>query len=131
MAPTTTRKQVIHSIYDAFKRSDTPFILSHVAPEATWRQTQSLPWGGDYRGPQGAAEFFQKLNENMETTSFEALENFELGEEVFSFGSYSGRSRATGRIGSAEWMFRWRIRDGRIVAWDSYIDSAPLVAALK
>ncbi len=89
-----------------------------------------LPWGGDYRGPQGAGEFFKKLDANMETVSFEARENIEVGDEVFSFGSYSGRSRKTGRTGTADWMFRWRVQGDKIVAWESYIDTAAMLAAL-
>ncbi len=130
MAPTTTPTQLIRSVYDAFSRGDIPYILNQIAPQATWRTPKTLPWGGDYRGPEGAGEFFQKLGATMETVSFEARESIERGDEVFSFGSYAARSRKTGRTGSAEFMFRWRVQGGQIVAWDSYIDTAALLAAL-
>ena len=122
-------KQLLAAL-DAFKRGDILFILSQIAPNATWRQSASLPWGGDYRGPEGAAEFFQKLDATMETVSFDVQENIEAGDEVFSFGSYTGRGRATGRTGSADWMFRWRLREGKVVSWESYIDTAAILAAL-
>src|SRR5215813_14735793 len=112
MAPTTTPSQVISAVYDAFIKGDIPQILSRIAPDATWQQSKSLPWGGDYRGLQGVGEFFQKLDSNMETVSFEPRENVEHGDEVFSFGTYAGRSRKTGRTGTAEWMFRWRVQAG-------------------
>ena len=131
MAPTTAPIELVASVYEAFKRGDIAFILARVAPQATWRQPATLPWGGDYRGPQGAGEFFQKLDANMETTSFDERENFVHGDEVFSFGAYSARSRKTGRTGTAEWMFRWRIQGGQIVAWESYLDTAALLAALQ
>ncbi len=130
MVPSTTHSQLISSLYDAFKRGDIPYILNLIAPDATWRQSKMLPWGGDYKGPQGAGEFFQKLDAAMETVSFEVRENIERGEEVFSFGSYAGRSRKTGRIGNAEWMFRWRVQGGKIISWESYIDTAAILAAL-
>ena len=131
MPQTATATNVVASVYDAFQRGDIAHILSLVAPNATWWQTRSLPWGGDYSGPEGAAEFFRKLDATMETVQFEPRENVEHGDEVFSFGVYTGRSKATGRTASAEWMFRWRVRDGKIVSWQSYIDSAALNAALK
>jgi ketosteroid isomerase-like protein len=130
MAPKMTSTQMINSLYEAFQRGDIARILSMVAPQATWRQSSAVPWGGDYRGPEGAAEFFKKLDAAMETVGFEVRENVEHGDEVFSFGIYKGRSRATGRIGEAEWMFRWRLQGGQVVAFDSYTDTAPLVAAL-
>jgi len=125
-----TPAQTVNSIYDAFNRGDIPHILSLIAQDAPWRQPATLPWGGDYRGPQGAADFFQKLDSTMETIAFEPKENIEHGEEVFSFGTYSGRSRKTGQTGTAEWMFRWRVRDGKILAWNSYIDTAALLAVI-
>lgn len=130
MTSTTTSTHLISSVYDAFKRGDIAYILDQVAPGAIWRQSSTLPWGGDYTGPEGAGEFFQKLNAAMETTLFEVHENIEHDDEVFSFGSYGGKSRKTGKVANAEWMFRWRVRDGKIVFWQSYIDTALLLAAL-
>jgi ketosteroid isomerase-like protein len=66
----------------------------------------------------------------METVAFEPKESIESGDEVFSFGSYSGRSRKTGRTGTAEWMFRWSVRDGKVASWNSYIDTAALLEAI-
>jgi ketosteroid isomerase-like protein len=131
MTQTATASDVIASVYEAFQRGDIPRILGMVAANATWRQEKTVPWGGDYRGPEGAAEFFRKLDATMETVAFDARENIEHGEEVFSFGVYYGKSRATGKTASAEWMFRWRVRDGKVVAWQSYIDTAALTAALS
>jgi ketosteroid isomerase-like protein len=131
MTTTATNTEVIEGIYEAFKRGDIPHILSQIAPGATWRQSETLPWGGNYRGPEGAAEFFQKLDASMEPVAFETHENIANGDEVYSFGSYTGRSRKTGRTGSAEWMFRWRLQGGKVASWESYIDTAALTAALE
>ena len=131
MAPTTTASGLISSVYDAFRRGDIPAILNQVAPGAIWRQSPTLPWGGDYRGPEGAAEFFRKLDATMETVAFDVKENVAVGSDVFSFGIYSGKSRQTGRTGTAEWMFRWRVEGGRIVSYESYTDSAALLAAIR
>jgi ketosteroid isomerase-like protein len=129
--PTMTPAQVVDSIYDAFNRGDISHIVGLVAPGADWQQPKTLPWGGDYTGPQGAAQFFAKLSAEMQTTSFGAKENIAVGDEVFSFGHYEGRSVKTGKSGRAEWMFRWRVQDGKIVSWNSYIDTAALLAALS
>lgn len=123
-----TPTQVVDSIYEAFKRGDVNHIVSLVSPDAEWRQSASLPWGGDFRGPQGAAEFFSRLNATMETTGFEVRENVEKGLDVFSFGRYEGRSRKTGIAAGADWMFRWRVENGKIVSYNSYIDTAALLA---
>ena len=126
-----TAIQAIEAVYDAFNRGDIQYIVYQVAPTAAWRQSKTLPWGGDYTGPSGVATFFNKLGAEMDTVAFNANENIQVGDEVFSFGSYEGKSRKTGQPGSANWMFRWRVKDGKIVLFDSYIDTAALVAAMS
>ena len=126
-----TPVQTIESVYAAFSRGDIAQIVNMVAPDADWSQPKTLPWGGDYRGPQGAAEFFKKLDATMETVAFGAKENIAAGDEVMSFGVYSGKSRKTGKVGETSWMFRWRVKDGKIVSYSAYEDTAALVAAMS
>ena len=130
MTPAMTPAKTIESVYDAFNRGDIAHIIGLVALKATWRQPKTLPWGGDYTGPEGATQFFNKLGATMQTVAFQARENISVGNEVFSFGYYEGRSIQTGKTGGANWMFRWSVVDGKIVAYDSYLDTAALVAAL-
>jgi ketosteroid isomerase-like protein len=126
-----TPKQTVESVYDAFTRGDIPHIVGLVAPSAVWRQSKMLPWGGDYSGPSGAAEFFTRLDTAAETTGFVARESVEAGPEVYSFGTYQCRIRSTGKPAAMDWMFRWRVEDGRITLFDSYVDSAVITAAMS
>src|SRR3954447_13140836 len=68
---TTSASGLISSVHDAFRRVGIPAILNQVAPDAQWQESQTLPWGGIYRGPKGAAEFFRKLDVTMEKVAFE------------------------------------------------------------
>src|SRR6185503_12348733 len=38
---------------------DVANIRSQIAPGAVWRQSRTLPWGGDHRGPEGRASSFR------------------------------------------------------------------------
>jgi hypothetical protein len=125
-----TPVQTVESIYEAFGRGDIPFILGQLDPNVVWRQP-GVPWGGDYRGPAGAAEFFTKLNAAVETTGFEVEENVDAGEQVVSFGYYSSRNRTTGKSSRARFVFRWALTDGKISLYDSVVDSAAVVAATQ
>jgi ketosteroid isomerase-like protein len=127
---TTTPAQVIESVYTAFNRGDVAYIVSLVARNASWRQPATLPWGGDYTGPQGAMEFFTKLTTTMRTIAFEPKETISNGNDVVTLGEYEGASVKTGKSARARFAFRWHLEDGKIVAYDSYIDTAALLAAL-
>ena len=125
-----TPRETIEAVYASFLTGDIPAILAKVAPNASWRQPKTLPWGGDYVGPEGAGQFFAKLNEAMETIRFEVQENIAAGEEVFSFGVYTGKGRKTGKTATGEFAFRWRVKDGKITSYVGYNDTAALAAAL-
>lgn len=91
---------------------------------------ESLPYGGEFRGPEGAGQFFTRLDAATETTMFEVNEIFEQGENVFSFGRHDGKGRKTGKIATTEWSFRWKVRDGKVVLYVGYTDSAEIIAVL-
>jgi ketosteroid isomerase-like protein len=75
-------------------------------------------------------EFFNKLTATVRTIEFEPKETISAGNEVVTFGDYEAASLKTGKTARARWAFRWRVEDGKIVAYDSYIDTAALLAAL-
>ena len=126
-----TPKQTIESVYDSFNQGDIPTIVGLVAPNAVWRQSKQVPWGGSYTGPDGAAEFFSRLNATAETTGFVARESVEAGNDVFSFGTYRCTVCKSGKPVEMEWMFRWRVEGGKITLFDSYVDSAAVTAAMN
>src|SRR5262249_17132902 len=126
-----TPKQTIESVYEAFSRGDVAAILAHVAPKASWRQSPLLPWAAHYVGPEGAGQFFTKLNETAETLSFRPDEIFENGNDVFSFGTWTGKSRKTGKTVTTHWMFRWHVENGKITRYEGMQDTAAVVAAFS
>jgi ketosteroid isomerase-like protein len=126
-----TPKQTIESLYEAFGRGDIPFIVNHFAPGAPFRQPASTPWGGNYSGPEGAAQFFQRLNEGVETTGFTVEESVEAGNQVFSIGVHSAIVRKTGKPVAIRWMFHWRVEQGKVTYYEGIYDAAPIVAALQ
>ncbi len=126
-----THLQIIESIYDAFRRGDVPYIVSHLAPDVFWRQPATVPWGGDYIGAAEAGRFFARLNELVETTGFEIEENIDANDQVITFGFYSSRDRATGKESRARFVFRWQFVNGKVSRYEALLDSAPIAAAAR
>jgi len=124
-----TPRQTVEFMYDAFRRGDIPAIVSQLAANVFWRQPASVPWGGDYIGPDGAQRFFSRLNELVETTGFEIEENIEAKDQVISYGFYGSRNRATGKDSRSRFVFRWQFADGKVVRYEAVLDSAPVVEA--
>src|SRR5450432_2442040 len=112
-----TPRETVESLYAAFQRGDIPFILGKVAPDCMWRQSKHLPWGGDHLGPEGAGLFFTRLNEAVETTTFEILETYEAGDTVFSVGRYGGKARKTRKTSLSDFCFRWTVKNGMVTQY--------------
>ena len=126
-----TPKETVVAIYAAFQRGDIPFILSQLAPDVFWRQPASVPWGGDSNGPEQVGAFFTKLNEVVETTGFDVEDNIEAPNQVVSYGYYTSRNRATGKISRARFVFRWQFQNDKVARYEAVLDSAPIVAAAQ
>ncbi len=52
---------LVREVYDAFARRDLSAVLARLHPDVEIRQTGLVPWGGHYRGQEGAREFFGRV----------------------------------------------------------------------
>jgi ketosteroid isomerase-like protein len=125
-----TPLETVNSVYASFSRGDVDSIVKLVAPKASWRQPKTTPRGGDYSGPEGARNFFAKLNAAYETTVFNVKDNFASGDRVVSLGAYEGNSRKTGKHGASDFCFVWRVKDGKITEYEGFLDTASLAGTL-
>src|SRR4028119_1999425 len=86
----------VRNLYDAYSRRDVPAISAALAPDIELTQTEQLPWGGQYRGHDGAMRFFGTLVAHLE--SHVDLERvFAAGDRVVATGHTRGPVRATGK----------------------------------
>ena len=53
---------LVRLTYDSYARRDLAMIWKHLSPQIEIYQASEVPWGGTYRGHDGALEFFRKLN---------------------------------------------------------------------
>src|SRR5271170_3344153 len=90
--------QIVKDAYAAFGRGDSQGLLALFAEDIQWiTPGEALPWTGTYRGQAAIADFFQKISETMEFSSFEPREFVAQGDRVLVVGFDSGRVKATNR----------------------------------
>jgi len=120
---------IIRLTYDSYARRDLAVILSLLSPEIEIHQTDAIPWGGTYRGHDGAREFFRMLNESIDASP-SPDEFFAAGDEVIVIGRLRGRTRTSGRPFDARIVHVWTVQDGRVARFAAYIDTPAMLAAL-
>lgn len=120
---------VVREIYAALATRDIEAILRLTDPDIVVTQDAALPWGGRHEGHDGLGRFFLALAGAIDSSvTIEAL--FQAGDVVVQYGRTAGTVRATGAAFDVAECHLWRVRDGRAVQADYFIDSAAMLAAL-
>ena len=120
---------LIESVYDAFRRRDLPAVFALLADDVEIYQSSAIPWGGTYRGHEGAASFFTKLVTAI--TSTVTLERcVDAGDPVVAIGRTRGTVNGSGTGFDVAVAHVWTLRDGKIVRVEYFIDNPPMLAAL-
>jgi ketosteroid isomerase-like protein len=125
--------QVVQDAYAAFGQDDIQGVLAKVADNVEWFLPGEglIPQSGLYRGRDGVAEFFKKLADTTEFESFEPAEFIAQGDRVIVCGSYSAKSKATGRGFQADWCMSFTFADGKIARFREYSDTATIADAYR
>jgi ketosteroid isomerase-like protein len=116
--------QIVKDAYAAFGRGDIQDLLALFAEDIEWiTPGEGLPLAGTYRGHAAVAEFFQKISEMVEFSSFEPREFVAEGDRVLVVGFDRGRVKATNRTFEGHWVFAFTVRNGKVTNVREYIDT--------
>ena len=122
---------VVRAAYKAFSDRDPASLAAVMDRDVEIRQTEELPWGGAYKGyPDGVHPFFSKLLANVDSR-LEVDRMFEAGNAVVVIGKTVGTAKASGKSFAVNIAHIWKIRDGKIVAFEPHIDTPAMLSALK
>jgi ketosteroid isomerase-like protein len=121
--------EIVQRLYEAFARRDVPEILSRLAPEVEISQSTDLPWGGVYQGADQFGLFFRNLTQHIHSTLvFERY--LDSGDHVVAIGRTQGTVAATGHPFDVPIMHLWRLREGKVLSFQPYIDNPAMQAVL-
>lgn len=123
--------QVVKEAYHRFQSGDIPTLISTLDDDVTFhtRGPSIIPTAGTFRGHEGVANYFKKLAESEDVLAFEPRMYLAEGNTVVALGHYQGRTRATGRPLDFDWAQVFTLRDGRVVRWENFFDTAAVAEA--
>ena len=127
--------QVVKNAYAAFQRGDIPGVLAVLDDSVEWQPVIGtegvVPQAGVRHGKSGVGEFFQILGGSTEFTSFEPQEFIAGGDQVAVVGRYKATVKPTGKTVDSGWVMIFTFRNGKVVRFREYTDSAQLVKAYQ
>ena len=122
---------VVKRAYAAFKSGDMATLMATYADDVTWEVygPSTIPTAGTRRGLAEVKEFFATVNSTMTSQSFELREFVAEGDQVVVLGDYAWTVKATGRPFKSNFAHVATVRDGKIVRFREYTDTAAGAAA--
>lgn len=124
----------VQSLYAAFQRGDIAAIAGAATPDTTWQvhgRTKDHPSIGVHKGAQGVQTFFGIVADTQDVAAFTPRDFYGAGDKVFVRGDYAWTMRKTGKPVSSEWLHMFTVRDGKLVGFEEFTDTAQFAEALR
>ena len=123
---------IVRGIYEAFGRGDIETILNILADNVEWNVSgdkDGIPYAGTFHGRSSVHDFFSLLGDSIAYDRFEPRRFVAEGEQVAVFGYYHGNVKTNGQIVETNWAMEWTLKDGRVIKFTAYDDTAAVAAA--
>ena len=125
--------KVVRDAYAAFARRDIATLLTFLDDAIQWNPVQGagphVKVAGERLGKAAVADFFDLLAREQTFHMFEARQFVAEGDTVAVLGHYVATPHSTGRKFEANWVMVFTMRDGKIVRFQEFTDSAAVNAA--
>ncbi len=130
---TPSNVQRVQQMYAAFGQGNIQAILDGLAPDVTWVADgpASLPFFGSRKGREQVAQFFHAVATHLEMQEFTPREFIAQGEQVVVLGYERARAVPTGRAFEGHWAHVFTFRNGQVVSFREYDNTAAIVEAFQ
>jgi uncharacterized protein len=126
--------ELVQRGYAAFGNGDIDGLLTTMHEDVEWQTpgAADLPTAGSRRGHAEVRKFFKVIDELIEFEGFEPQRFIADAERVVVLGIDKFKVKGgSGKTINESWCHVFTIRDGRVVAFQEYIDTSALAAELK
>jgi ketosteroid isomerase-like protein len=123
----------VQALFAAFGRGDVQFILNNVAENVDWQVLGPaiIPQAGPHKGKAEVGKFFAKVAQSYDITQFEPRDFVAQNYSVVAIVDYAGKVKKTGKSYAVQVAMLFVFKDGKVVKFREYPDTAGLVAALS
>jgi ketosteroid isomerase-like protein len=127
----TSPVDIVRRFYVALGRGDVPAVVSLLDPQVEWTEAERFPYySGTWHGPQAVVDnLLVPMADDWDGFSVEPNEFIAAGNRVVSLGTYSGRSKKTGRPLSAAFAHVWTVRGDKLTRFNMHADTAKVLEA--
>jgi hypothetical protein len=127
-----TNVEIVNAFHDAIAHGEVDAALAYLADDVAWTEAEGFPYAGTKVGPQAVKEeVFGRLRAEWDPFVLDRDEILDAGGTVVGVGTYSGTYKATGRSMRARVVHVWKLRDGKVTAFEQFVDTLKVAEALE
>ncbi|MDN3687005.1 nuclear transport factor 2 family protein [Cyclobacterium jeungdonense] len=130
----TQNRAVIDGLYKAFGVGDIPTVLGMMDSNIIWNEAEGNAYadGNPYKGPDAVLNgVFARIGEEHEYFNLKDIELHEmLNDKVLATLRYDAKTKK-GKTYNAQVAHFWTLKDGKVVAFQQYVDTKKLHDALN
>lgn len=126
-------RSVVEAVYNAFASGDIAAVTSDMDENIVWLEAEGNPYAdkNPYSGPDEIVEgLFARLGSEWEAFTATPQDYIVDGERIVVLGRYGGVYTQSGKSIDAPFVHLWTVRDGKIIAFRQYTDTAAHVFAM-
>ncbi|MDC7999521.1 nuclear transport factor 2 family protein [Aequorivita todarodis] len=126
---------VVDNMYKAFAVGDIPTVLAGMDPKIVWNEAESnsLADGNPYIGPDAVLNgVFKRLGEEHEYFRLEDIQLHGMdNNQVLATLRYDAKVKKTGKTYNAQVAHLWTLKDGKVVAFQQFLDTEKVAEAME
>jgi len=130
---TNNTKKVVEDFYAALAAKNLDKIVNQFSDDVDWfiaGEETLAPWLGQRNNRQEVKEFFQVLQDNLESVRFEIEHILADGDFAVATGELASRMLSTGVVFESTFSAHFTVRENQIIRYRFLEDSDGLVKAL-
>jgi ketosteroid isomerase-like protein len=128
-----TNLEIVKSTYEGKTSEENGQNLAkYVAKDISWTEAKGFPYAGTYIGLENITKnVFSRLGSEWIDYKFTPEDYVASDDKVVAYGTYTGSYKITGKSFSARVAHIWKLKNGKIISFEQFVDSQPVNDVMK
>ena len=126
--------EIVENVYASFASGDMEASLQNMDEEIVWlhpAEGSGIPFAGRFEGRDGVRRFFEIADQSIDVLDQQVHDLVASGDKVVALGYEHMRVKKNGREYKSNWAHVYSFRNGKIIRFEEFIDTAELAAAFN
>ncbi|PQA96678.1 ketosteroid isomerase [Chryseobacterium shigense] len=128
-----TNLEIVKSTYEGKTSEENRANLAIYADDRIfWTEAKGFPYAGTYVGLENVVKHvFSRLGSEWIDYKFTPEDYVSGDDKVVAYGTYTGINKMTGKQLEARVAHIWKLKDGKIISFEQFVDSQTVNDSMK